>query len=98
MCKKEMENLKPDETQIEGQWLFDGKTIKADSACERIDWLIKNNLKAIKTDKSGWNALYQDQKDKRYWLHYYPKSEMHGGGPPALKAISNNEASQRFGE
>lgn len=87
-----MSHLKPDEIIIEGKWRFDGKAMKADSACKRIDWLINNSLNSIKSDESGWVTLYQDPNDKRYWLHYFPKSEMHGAGPPSLKAISINEA------
>ena len=94
---QEMKELAPDETFIEGQWLFDEQVLIADDACERIKWLVSKVLEKGTIDKSGWEILYKDPKDNRLWIHYYPQSEMQGGGPPALRVISYKEAQAKFG-
>lgn len=93
-----MKELSPDETLIEGQWLFDGKEVTGDEACERIKWLVENILEELAVSKQygAWETLYKDQKDNRKWVHYYPQGEMQGGGPPALKVISHEEAHEKF--
>lgn len=89
-------NLRSEESELKGQWIVQGNIVLADETCKRIDFLIKNILKEVKTDESGWNTLYQDNQDKRFWEYSYPQSEMHGGGPPSLKVISEAEAKQKY--
>jgi len=36
---------------------------------------------ASATDYNGWDVLYLDPADGRYWERILPSSEMHGGGP-----------------
>ena len=69
---------------------------KHNDACKRIDWLINNKLVEISVNGNGWEALYQDPNDRRYWLLTYPQSHMHGGGPPLLKAVTEKEAKEIF--
>ncbi len=83
-----MIDIQPNEELIEGKWVLDSNTLVADEACQRIDWLVSKVLKFIGTDESGWDRLYQDISDGRYWLLYYPSGELHGGGPPSLRALS----------
>ena len=80
--------IQPDEELIEGKWVPDANTHVADETCQRIEWLVSKVLKFIGTDESGWDTLYQDVSDGRYWLLCYPASELHGGGPPSLRALS----------
>ena len=91
-----MNELSPDETLVEGKWLFDGKEVTADDVCERIKWLVSEVLEKVGVDESGWETLYKDPKDNRLWVHYYPQGEMLGGGPPALKVITDEEAQDIF--
>lgn len=88
--------LKPNETVLTGSWNFDGKVNKADDVCDRIKWLLAESLTRIGTDDSGWETLYQDPDDKRYWELVYPNSEMHGGGPPQLRNLSDAEARSKY--
>lgn len=91
-----MDGLKNNETILIGAWLRDKDKVVADDVCKRIDWLIANHLKKISADKSGWEILYQDPNDKRYWVLTYPKSERHGGGPPTLQTLSQADAQLKF--
>ena len=89
--------LQPSETELTGKWLFEHGRIVGDDTLERVDWLTKNHLVKLAQDQSGWFTLFRDPDDGRYWEHYYPQSFMHGGGPPALRVISREEAETKYG-
>jgi hypothetical protein len=91
-----MNTISENETLIECKWEVVDDQILSNDACKRIEWLISDILKLVRVDKSRWEKLYQDPKDKRYWLLFYPQSEMHGGGPPSLMEITYKEAELRF--
>ena len=89
--------LKPTETSLNGRWeLLAGKMI-ADDVCKRIEDLKSNYLEKITTDASGWDTLYRDPQDGRYWELVYLQAEMHGGGPPSLLNVSAAEALSKYG-
>ena len=67
---------------------FDGKSVIPDQIAERINWLTKHYLVKVTTDESGWNTLYKDPEDGRYWELTFPDSELQGGGPPSLTTVS----------
>jgi immunity protein 27 of polymorphic toxin system len=90
-------NLKPIETDLTGQWAMIDGQMMADDTSARIDWLVKHALTEIATDFSGWDVLYRDPKDGRYWELTYPQSEMHGGGPPRLRYMPDEEAKKKYG-
>jgi hypothetical protein len=90
------DRLKNNETSLVGSWITNQDKIIQDKVCKRIDWLVTNCLKKLAVDKSGWETLYQDLNDKRYWVLSYPNSDWHGGGPPALKTISQVDAQAKF--
>jgi hypothetical protein len=69
----------------------------ADATCRRIEQLIKDQLQKIGTDISGWEPLYRDPTDDRFWELTFPQGEMHGGGPPRLAWISHENARQKYG-
>ena len=60
--------------------------------------LVASHLVEIARDSTGWDTLYVDPDDGRFWEHIYPQSEMHGGGPPMLKHVSEEEARAKYGE
>ena len=68
----------------------------ADKVTLRIDDLVRNYLQKIATDESGWETLYQDPSDGRYWELTYPSGESHGGGPPRLTVVSSQEAALKY--
>lgn len=77
------------ETEIIGKWVFEKDKVTPNENCKRINSLIKNHLQKIGADESGWNILYQDPEDNRYWELIYLESELQGGGPPSLINIGN---------
>jgi|SRR6516162_1583464 len=88
--------IKPSETVLTGQWIFqDGRPV-ADRVCERILALTKSYLREVGRDASGWNALYHDPNDGRYWELTYPQGELQGGGPPQLRCLRAEEAQQKI--
>lgn len=93
-----METLSANETLLEGAWIPSDDQITSNEACKRIEWLVSDILKLVKVNRHTWEKLYQDPKDKRYWLLYYPYSEMHGGGPPSLMEIAYKDAEVRLNE
>lgn len=88
--------LRPTEADLTGQWAMINGRMLADDTCARIDWLINQGLTKIATDASGWQILYQDPGDGRYWELTYPQSEMHGGGPPRLHYLSDEQAENKY--
>jgi len=92
-----MTNLKPSETVLTGQWILQGGRPVADDVCTRILALTKSHLVEVGRDSSGWNTLYRDPTDGRYWELVYPQSELHGGGPPELRCLTTDEARQKYG-
>ena len=91
-----MNIISENEKLIECKWEIADDQISSNDACKRIEWLISDVLELVRVDRSRWEKLYQDLKDKRYWLLFYPQSEMHGGGPPSLMEITYKEAELRF--
>ena len=89
--------LKPDEILLIGSWKMDAGKVVSDEVCVRIEKLKNNYLKKVTVDKSGWETLYQDPKDNRFWLLFYPNSENHGGNSPTLKMLTQTEVTEKFG-
>jgi hypothetical protein len=90
------DDLAPDEDALRGSWVVVGEQVQADSVCARIEWLITYRLRRIAAGASGWDILYRDPRDERLWELSYPRSEMHGGGPPTLVVLSKGEAQRRY--
>ncbi len=88
--------LQPSESKLQGNWIFENNEIKKDVTALRIDYLKDNYLIKIGTDVTGWDILYQDPLDQRYWELVYPNSEMQGGGPPLLQHISIDTVKNKY--
>jgi hypothetical protein len=93
-----MRLIQPHEKELTGNWLVEDDQVRADPACERVQWLTQNVLVKIADSKEGggWETLYQDPADSRLWERTYPQSEMHGGGPPQLKLLTEEEATRKY--
>ena len=88
--------LRPEESELNGRWVFEGGKAKKDETCLRIEMLVKQYLQKISTDDTGWKILFRDPQDGRFWELTYPESEMHGGGPPRLSYISGEQARIKY--
>lgn len=95
-----MKKLQTKETELIGARLTGDRMDIDAKTCERIDWLLNNALDIFGygEESGGWDKLYRDPADGRFWLLTYPFSEMHGGGPPTLRhlALTENEARARY--
>ncbi|EMO88916.1 Imm27 family immunity protein [Leptospira noguchii] len=89
-------NPKINSTETELIGYFNENTKETNPIVERIRYLTENYLIKIKTDPSGWDILYQDPLDKRYWEKVYLKSELHGGGPPSLIFLTFEQANKKY--
>lgn len=95
-----MKKLQVDEVELVGARLNGDKLDVDAKACERIDWLVNTALDifGFSEESGGWDKLYRDPADGRFWLLTYPFSAMHGGGPPTLRhlKLTEGEARSRF--
>lgn len=92
-----MERLKPNERKLVGVWQTIGNQVVGDDICDRIEQLTENYLEQVAADSSGWDILYKDPGDGRYWELIYPQSHLHGGGPPTLECISESLIREKYG-
>jgi len=92
-------DLRPQETDLTGAWVVQDGRVTADTTGQRIEWLIEHYLSKVADNPStgGWATAYQDPNDGRYWERTYPQSEMHGGGPPRLHVLTNDEFRRKYG-
>jgi hypothetical protein len=90
--------LGPEECDLVGSWIFDGTWASADPIENRIRYLIEHHLEkvAVSPDSGGWDTLYRDPSDGRYWERTYPQGRTHGGGPMRLTNISNATAIAKY--
>ena len=89
--------IDPHETSIRGEWQFvDGRMV-ADPSLLRIRALIDTELEKIGNTSGGWETLYRDRRDGRFWELFYPQGEMQGGGPESLQFIDSAEAAHKYG-
>lgn len=88
--------IEPNETILKGSWIFKDGSMTNDSVSQRIENLIAKHLIEIGEDESGWNKLYIDPEDNRYWELTYPESEAHGGGAPQLELLSDQQAKSKY--
>jgi hypothetical protein len=87
--------LKPEEKDLRCEWdVIEGKVV-GNAVCDRIEQLISQHL--IKVAGGGWETLYQDPYDGRYWELTYPQGEMHGGGPPRLTYLTHEHVNAKYG-
>jgi hypothetical protein len=88
MTTQQYRKLQKHEAGIVGGWIYENSKMLADDNTLRIQWLVGHYLLKTSTEDGGWTNNYQDPEDGRYWQHSYPKSYMHGGGPPMLEHVT----------
>ncbi|GHT09378.1 hypothetical protein FACS189426_07610 [Bacteroidia bacterium] len=88
------EKIRPSEIIIDSDWTVVESQEVAYEIAKRIYWLTHNYLELI--FDAGWEMLYIGPHDKRLWELTYPKSEMHGGGPPMLRYITEENPKIKY--
>lgn len=93
-----MREIGASEMEIRGDWVMDSSgMVVRDDATKRIDHLVRDYLEKLGSADAGWSTLYRDPDDGRFWEHFYPCSQMHGGGPPSLRVLRPSEVSSKYG-
>jgi hypothetical protein len=94
-----MDHLLSDENELVGRWCESEGKIQGDAVCRRIERLTGGILQFVQShpEVGAWRRLFCDTSDGRYWERYYPQSELHGGGPPALRLLSDEELATEYG-
>ena len=95
MASVEME-IRSDENALIGKWTMHGTQVSLDEVSLRISQLIEKHLVKVGTDPSGWNVLFKDPKDGRFWELSYPESHLQGGGPPALRHLPEADVKANY--
>ena len=91
-----MTTLKSHENKLVGKWNVVNGNVESDATCLRIEKLLTNDLSKVAESDDGWDILYRDNNDGRYWELTYPHDDYHGGGPPCLVHISDEEARKKY--
>jgi hypothetical protein len=63
---------------------------------QRIARLTAGFLQRIAATNGGWDVLFQDPQDGRYWEMTHPHSEMHGGGPVHCATLPIRVAREKY--
>jgi len=89
-------SISPDESLIVGSWVKIDERMTADSELQRIRSLIANELEFIATSPDGWEKLYRDRLDGRFWEKFLPHGAMQGGGPESLRVLDFKSAQKKY--
>jgi hypothetical protein len=88
--------LGPGEHRLEGAWLDARVGGATDEVDRRIFWLVRSRLRQIATVNGGWDQLFVDPRDGRYWELTFPHGSLHGGGPRRLSHLSPADARAKY--
>jgi len=90
-------DLAPDERVLVGAWVErDGRRV-LDDVDRRIFWLVSRRLVPRGQANGGWDQLYQDPRDGRFWELTFPEGSLHGGGPRRLECVAALVAGEKYG-
>jgi Immunity protein 27 len=91
-----MTNLK-DKSELVGSWILSEGRMVEDQTASLIRDLTEKRFRRIALAPSGWETLYQDPEDDRFWELHFPRGEMQGGGPAALRVLGSQAAAVKYG-
>ena len=95
--KSEFHDLEPHERQLAGSMVELGGRTLHDEVDRRIFWLVSRRLTPLGHASGGWDQLYRDPRDGRYWELTFPHGSLHGGGPRALTCVGAELAREKYG-
>jgi len=88
--------LGPDELRLDGARLEAREGESSDDVDRRIFWLVRHSLRACAMANGGWDQLYVDPRDGRYWELTFPHGSLHGGGPRRLSYLPPAAARAKY--
>ena len=90
-------DLAPDERLLVGGWVEHDGRRTLDDVDRRIFWLVSRRLVLRGQANGGWDQLYQDPRDGRFWELTFPEGSLHGGGPRRLECVAALVAREKYG-
>ena len=84
------------ETELRGA-RASGVTGDPDEVETRIQWLVAHVLEPVGSASDGWDWLFRDPRDGRFWEQTYPLGSLHGPGPRRLAVIAPDAARAKYG-
>jgi hypothetical protein len=97
MSAPPFDDLAPEERELAGTWGGITEGTFTDRVDERIYWLVSRRLVLEDTVNGGWDQLYRDPRDGRYWELTFPHGSLHGGGPRRLAHVTRDAAAAKYG-
>lgn len=89
--------LGAEEQQLVGGWVEHDGGRTLDQIDRRVFWLVTRRLIPRGHAHHGWEQLYQDPRDGRFWELTFPEGSLHGGGPRLLTCITEERAREKYG-
>lgn len=89
--------LSQEEQRLDGAWIDAPEGQVSDEVDRRIFWLVRHALRSVAMTNGGWDQLFVDPRDGRYWELTFPHGSLHGGGPRRLTNLPPDEAEARYG-
>ena len=88
--------LAGDVTRLAGNWAHEivGRTDEVDA---RIFRLVREVLVHVASSAQGWDQLFRDPRDGRYWELTFPHGSLYGGGPRELTVLDADAAAAKYG-
>jgi hypothetical protein len=83
--------------ELVGSWILTDGRVVGDEKSDLIRELTEKRLRRIAVALSGWETLYQDPEDGRFWELHYPHGALQGGGPMALRVLDIGAAKLKYG-
>ena len=90
-------DLAPDERLLVGGWVEREGRQTLDDVDRRIFWLVSRRLVARGQASGGWDQLYEDPRDGRFWELTFPEGSLHGGGPRRLECVAALVVREKYG-
>jgi Immunity protein 27 len=86
-----------DKSELLGSWVLSDGRMVGDQTSDLIIELTEKRFRRIALAPSGWETLYQDPEDGRFWELHFPYGGMQGGGPAALRVLGVEAAALKYG-